>query len=72
MGDVHSNLPSLAKNPSVYAIQIEHRVNQPTWIRGLAIGAPIIARDRPDEVLQGPLIPKLMALADTNDHDRDG
>lgn len=47
--NVHSSLPSLKRKPLAYAIIIESI--KPTWIRGLAIGAPIIARDGPDEIL---------------------
>lgn len=34
-----------------------------TWVPGLAIGTPIIAGHRGDQILQRPLVARLLALA---------
>lgn len=39
-----------------------------TWGQGLAIGTPVIARNRADQLGQGLLIAQLLALADAIRH----
>lgn len=56
------------RGETVRAIKCVAAKEEPTWIHHLAVGTPVIARDRADKIVQGLFIPKLMALAEPDDH----
>lgn len=49
-------------------MKIHCRGQEPTWIHRVAVGAPVVARNRADKIVHGLFIAKLVALTEADDH----